>query len=64
MNSSVYKQFEDIYENVMKKGVTFSEDMGNEIHKELEKMVSQRNEWLKEHSEKENDRDKMDGKTN
>lgn len=54
MSDNIYKQFEDVYNNVMKKGVTFSKDMGDEIHKELEKMLKQREEWLKRNGEKEN----------
>ena len=39
--------FEDIYENVLKKGKTFSDDMGDVIQKELEKMQKQKEEWIK-----------------
>ena len=39
--------FENIYDNTIKKGETFSFDMGKEIQKELEKMKKQRDEWLK-----------------
>ena len=39
--------FEGIYENVLKKQVTFSEEMGEKIKKEIEKMYKQRDEWLK-----------------
>ena len=38
--------FEDIYENTLKKGETFSHDMGEEIKKELEKMYKEHEEWL------------------
>lgn len=44
--------FEDIYENTLKKGETFSHDMGEEIKKELEKMYKQRDEWLKQQKKK------------
>lgn len=43
--------FENIYENVLKKGQTFSYDIGDEIKKELEKMCKQREEWLKKKKE-------------
>lgn len=46
--------FEDIYENTLKKGETFSYDMGEEIKKELEKMYKQREEWLKSRDDEEN----------
>jgi len=46
--------FEDIYENTLKKGETFSHDMGEEIKKELEKMYKQREEWLKSRDDEEN----------
>jgi hypothetical protein len=39
--------FEDIYENVLKKGKTFSDDMGDVIQKELEKMQKQKEGWIK-----------------
>lgn len=39
--------FEDIYENTLKKGVTFSHDMGEIIKKELERIYKEREEWLK-----------------
>lgn len=39
--------FEDIYENVLKKGQTFSHDMGDVIQKELEKMQKQKEDWIK-----------------
>lgn len=39
--------FEDIYENVLKKGKTFSDDMGDVIQKELEKMQKQKEDWIK-----------------
>lgn len=43
--------FENIYDNTIKKGETFSFDMGKEIQKELEKMKKQRDEWLKNNKE-------------
>ena len=43
--------FENIYNNTIKKGETFSSDMGKEIQKELEKMKKQRDEWLKNNKE-------------
>ena len=46
--------FEDIYENTLKKGETFSHDMGEIIKKELEKMYKQREEWLKSRDDDEN----------
>lgn len=39
--------FEDIYENILKKGKTFSDDMGDIIQKELEKMQKQKEDWIK-----------------
>lgn len=49
--------FEDIYENTLKKGETFSHDMGEEIKKELEKMYKQREEWLKNKEQKQEEDD-------
>lgn len=43
--------FENIYDNTIKKGETFSFDIGKEIQKELEKMKKQRDEWLKNNKE-------------
>ena len=44
--------FEDLYENTLKKGQTFSNEMGDVIQQELEKMYRQREEWLKRNKEK------------
>lgn len=44
--------FEDIYENTLKKGQTFSYEMGEHIKTELEKMKNQRDEWLKQQKKK------------
>ena len=44
--------FEDIYENTLRKGQTFSYEMGAIIQKELEKMYKQREEWLKNKKQK------------
>lgn len=44
--------FEDIYENTLKKGQTFSYEMGEHIKMELEKMKHQRDEWLKQQKKK------------
>lgn len=44
--------FEDIYENTLKKGETFSYDMGEIIQEELEKMKRQRDEWIKQQKKK------------
>lgn len=44
--------FEDMYENTLKKGQTFSYEMGEIIQKELQKMYKQREEWLKNKQEK------------
>lgn len=52
MDNYIYKQFENIYENVMKKGITFSEDMRLEIQKEQQKMVEQRNKWMNQNDKK------------
>ena len=51
---NIYETTKDIYENVIQKGETFSNDMGKEIQKELEKMKRQRDEWLKNNKEIEN----------
>lgn len=50
-----FEYFENIYENVLKKGQTFSNDIGDEIKKELEKMCKQREEWLKKKQEEGNE---------
>ncbi len=50
---NIYETTKDIYENVIQKGETFSNDMGKEIQKELEKMKRQRDEWLKNHNNNE-----------
>ena len=39
--------FEGIYENTLKKGETFSPEMGEVRQKELEKMKKEQEEWLK-----------------
>ena len=44
--------FEDLYENTLKKGQTFSNEMSDVIQQELEKMYKQREEWLKRNKEK------------
>lgn len=49
--------FEDIYENTIKKGQTFSYEMGEEIQKELEKMCKQREEWLKNKQQEQEEND-------
>lgn len=56
--------FEDIYENTLKKGETFSHDMGEEIKKELEKMYKQREEWLKSRDDEENVEEEKNGVIN
>ncbi|GEM_PF-6483263 len=38
--------FESLYKNTLQKGETFSEEMGSEIQKELNKMINQYKEWL------------------
>ena len=43
--------FEDLYENTLKRGQTFSNEMGDVIQQELEKMYRQREEWLKRNKE-------------
>jgi hypothetical protein len=47
INNLGWDFFEDIYEKVLKKGQTFSYDMGDVIQKELEKMQKQKEDWLK-----------------
>jgi len=44
--------FEEIYENNIRKGQTFSYEMGEVIQQELEKMQKQKEEWLKNRQEK------------
>lgn len=44
--------FEDIYNETIRKGETFSYDMGEIIQEELEKMKRQRDEWLKQQKKK------------
>ena len=39
--------FKDIYENTLQKNISFSDEMNEQIKKELEKMYKQREEWLK-----------------
>lgn len=46
--NKVWDFFENIYENSIKKGETFSFEMGEHIKQELEKMKKQKEEWLKE----------------
>ena len=48
---NIYETTKDIYEKEIQKGETFSNDMGKEIQKELEKMKRQRDEWLKNNKE-------------
>lgn len=60
MDNYIYKQFENIYENVMKKGITFSEDMRLEIQKEQQKMVEQRNKWMNQNDKKQVNKKKID----
>ena len=49
--------FEDIYENTLKKGQTFSYEMGEHIKMELEKIYKQREEWLNKNKGKEEGND-------
>lgn len=49
--------FENIYDNVLKKGQTFSNEMGNTIQQELEKMYKEHEEWLNKQQENKNDTD-------
>ena len=49
--------FENIYDNVLKKGQTFSNEMGNTIQQELEKMYKEHEEWLNRQQENKNDTD-------
>ena len=51
---NIYETTKDIYENVIQKGETFSNDMGKIIQDELEKMKKQRDEWLKNHNNNNN----------
>lgn len=39
--------FEKLYDQMRNTKVTFSEEMGEQINKELDKMVRQREEWLR-----------------
>ena len=50
--------FENIYENTLQKGETFSKEMGEEIKKEIEKMLKQREEWLKNKEDSTQDKEK------
>lgn len=52
-----WNYFEDIYENVMKKNITFSNEMGEHIKKEIQKMYEQREEWLKNNRQKKKEDD-------
>ena len=45
--------FEDIYNETIKGGQTFSHDLGKIIQDELEKMKRQRDEWLKQQKKEE-----------
>lgn len=51
-----YNFFEDIYKNSLQKGETFSKDMGKHIQEELEKMLKQKEEWLKNKNLKEKEK--------
>lgn len=46
--------FEKIYDSTVRKGETFSSEMGDVIRRELEKMKSQMDEWKKSSHEDEN----------
>ena len=48
----VWDFFENIYENTIKKGQTFSHEIGENIKEEIEKMYKQREEWLKNKQKK------------
>ena len=52
-----YNFFENIYKNSLQKGETFSKDMGKHIQEELEKMLKQKEEWLKHKKEKQKEND-------
>lgn len=52
-----WNYFEDVYENVMKKNITFSKEMGEQIKKEFQKMYEQREEWLKNNKQKKKEDD-------
>jgi len=43
-----FGKVEDIYTNVIQKGVTFAPEIGEEIQKELQRLVEMRKEWEKE----------------
>lgn len=45
--------FEGIYNETIRNGETFSNDMGKIIQDELEKMKRQRDEWLKQQKKEE-----------
>ena len=47
--------FQNIYDNNIRKGQTFSYEIGLEIEKEIEKMKKQKEEWLKNKDKKEDD---------
>lgn len=49
--------FEDIYENTLKKGQTFSNDMGEIIQQELQRIYKEREDWLKNKEQKQEEDD-------
>ena len=46
-----YDFIEDLYENEMKRGQTFSYDFGEILQAEIDKMNRQKEEWLKKQKE-------------
>lgn len=53
--------FEDLYNNTLRQGQTFSSNMSELIQKEIDKMYKQRDEWLKEHSKEKSNSDEIHG---
>lgn len=50
-----YDFIEDLYENEMKRGQTFSLDFGEILQAEIDKMNRQKEEWLKKQKEERSD---------
>ena len=47
MNSAedFFEKVKSLYENTLQKGETFAPEMGEEIQKELERLIEERKKW-------------------
>ena len=49
LTKNPYEYVKGLYEKTIQSGETFSEEMREEIKKELERLIEEKKKWLEEH---------------